>query len=98
MALQLENRELLVGDCLGLVCFCVYKQVRLPVLCALRPGRLCKYVRLHVQCACSELPSPAPSTVWLRPPPCCAVPDNSPDPLAELPGLGGANAVQPRAL
>ena len=37
-ALQLENRELLVGDCLGLVCFCVYKQVRLPVMFASRPG------------------------------------------------------------
>lgn len=36
MALQLENRELLVGDCLGLVCFCVYKQVCLPVAFALR--------------------------------------------------------------
>ena len=51
VALQLENRELLVGDCLGLVCFCVYKQVRLPVVCALRPGRLFSYVHLHVHCA-----------------------------------------------
>lgn len=27
-AMQLDNRELLVGDCLSLVSFCLYKQVR----------------------------------------------------------------------
>ena len=40
LALQIDNRELLVGDCLAITSFCLYKQV-CQLLCVLGLPLLC---------------------------------------------------------
>ena len=67
---QLDNRELLIGDCLSLVSFCLYKQVALstglhmqltlvwhnwrPVLCVATPPPVCAALRRSLQSSCIQ--------------------------------------------